>query len=219
MVNSKFKELLVAALLFECGDYQNQGQEILEAYTKDVNGHFAAYAHHILSSESTLPAPQISQNKDGIIWLQPSSKTLKEGDALSLLVISKRPEAQYQWRRDGEPIDGANSNRLNLPGFTIKDNGAKFDVVVKCPDGDVETSNPVNITVTARKAAPRKVGPGTRWASHEEWNSQKSGYEWLFPFIDTNSDGKVTQKEYTRFQAFKKKSSDWQADVRKGGLK
>ena len=24
---------------------------------------------------------------------------------------------------------------------------------------------------------------------------------------------------YTRFQAFKKKSSDWQADVRKGGLK
>ena len=118
-----------------------------------------------------------------------------------------------------QPIDGANSNRLNLPGFTIKDNGAKFDVVVKCPDGDVETSNPVNITVTARKAAPRKAEPGTRWASHDEWNSQKSGYEWLFPFIDTNSDGKVTQKEYTRFQAFKKKSRDWQADVRKGGLK
>ena len=56
MVNSKFKELLVAALLFECGDYQNQGQEILEAYTKDVNGHFAAYAHHIrvLSPHSRL---------------------------------------------------------------------------------------------------------------------------------------------------------------------
>ena len=218
-VNSKFKELLVAALLFECGDYQNQGQEILEAYTKDVNGHFAAYAHHILNSESTLPTPQASQNKDGVIWLQPSSKTLKEGDALSLLVISKRPEAQYQWRRDGEPIDGANSNRLNLPGFTMKDNGAKFDVVVKCPDGKEETSNPANITVTARKAVSRKAEPGTRWASHEEWNRQKSGYEWLFPFIDTNRDGKVTQKEYTHFQAFKKTSSDWQADVRKGGLK
>ena len=49
MVNNKFKELLVAALLFECGDHQNQGREILEVYTKDVNGHFAEYAHRVLS--------------------------------------------------------------------------------------------------------------------------------------------------------------------------
>ena len=25
------------------------GREVLEAYTADVNGHFAAYAHHILT--------------------------------------------------------------------------------------------------------------------------------------------------------------------------
>ena len=49
MVNNKFKELLVAALLFECGDYQDQGRDILEVYTKDVNGHFAEYAHRVLS--------------------------------------------------------------------------------------------------------------------------------------------------------------------------
>ena len=54
MVNNKFKELLVAALLFECGDYQNQGREILEVYTKDVNGHFAEYAHRVLSNGTAI---------------------------------------------------------------------------------------------------------------------------------------------------------------------
>ena len=48
-LNAKFKELLVAALLFECGDYNGQAREILEAYTADVNGHFAAYANLVLS--------------------------------------------------------------------------------------------------------------------------------------------------------------------------
>jgi len=54
MVNNKFKELLVAALLFECGDYQNLGREILQEYTKDVNGHFAEYAHRVLSEGTAL---------------------------------------------------------------------------------------------------------------------------------------------------------------------
>ena len=54
MVNNKFKELLIAALLFECGDYQNLGREILQAYTKDVNGHFAAYAHRVLSEGTAI---------------------------------------------------------------------------------------------------------------------------------------------------------------------
>jgi hypothetical protein len=48
-LNRKFKEVLVAALLFECGDYQGEGRKILEAYTKDVNGHFAEYAHRVLT--------------------------------------------------------------------------------------------------------------------------------------------------------------------------
>ena len=51
-LNRKFKELLVAALLFECGDIQGQGRTILETYTKDVNGHFAEYAHYVLSTVS-----------------------------------------------------------------------------------------------------------------------------------------------------------------------
>jgi len=48
-LNTKFKEVLVAALLFECGDDQGEARKILEAYTKDVNGHFAEYAYHVLA--------------------------------------------------------------------------------------------------------------------------------------------------------------------------
>ena len=51
-LNSKFKEVLLAALLFQCGDWQGQGRAVLEAYTEDVNGHFVAYADHVLHSSS-----------------------------------------------------------------------------------------------------------------------------------------------------------------------
>ena len=53
-LNTKFKELLVAALLFECGDDQGVGRTILEAYTKDVNGHFAEYAHYVLTQGAAM---------------------------------------------------------------------------------------------------------------------------------------------------------------------
>ena len=51
-LNSKFKEVLLAALLFQCGDWQGEGRAVLEAYTQDVNGHFATYADHVLQMSS-----------------------------------------------------------------------------------------------------------------------------------------------------------------------
>ena len=47
-LNAKFREVLLAALLFDCGDRDGKGRAILEAYTKDVHGHFAAYARTAL---------------------------------------------------------------------------------------------------------------------------------------------------------------------------
>ena len=53
-LNAKFKEVLVAAVLYECGDNEGQAQEVLEAYTTDVNGHFAAYAHRVLTQGTAM---------------------------------------------------------------------------------------------------------------------------------------------------------------------
>ena len=55
--------------------------------------------------------------------------------------------------------------------------------------------------------------PG-KWNSREEWNKDKRGYEWLFPAIDKDKDGKISAAEYKEFQAFKQKHPDWQKLLR-----
>ena len=49
----------------------------------------------------------------------------------------------------------------------------------------------------------QKPDQSVRWQSQKEWNSQKKGWEWLFPYIDTNSDGTISVEEYRGFQKFK----------------
>ena len=58
-----------------------------------------------------------------------------------------------------------------------------------------------------------------RWKSQDDWNSQKSGYEWLFPHIDKDSDGKISVDEYSTFQRFKSKNDDWEQSLKKTDFK
>lgn len=51
--------------------------------------------------------------------------------------------------------------------------------------------------------------------SQDEWNTGKSGWEFLFLFIDQNRDSKIDEKEYYKFQQFKKEHADWAERVRK----
>jgi hypothetical protein len=55
----------------------------------------------------------------------------------------------------------------------------------------------------------------TSWDSQEEWNRDKPTVEWIFPFIDKNSDGKIDSDEYQAIQDYKKKHGDWQDRARK----
>ena len=52
------------------------------------------------------------------------------------------------------------------------------------------------------------------WSSQQEWNEAKPGWEWLFPFIDKNKDGKISLAEHTEFQDYKKQHPDWQKQIR-----
>ena len=52
------------------------------------------------------------------------------------------------------------------------------------------------------------------WGSQQEWNDAKPGWEWLFPFIDKNKDGKISLQEHEAFQDYKKQHPDWQTRVR-----
>ncbi|MCX7006452.1 MAG: FAD-dependent oxidoreductase [Kiritimatiellaeota bacterium] len=53
------------------------------------------------------------------------------------------------------------------------------------------------------------------FASLEEWKQGKPGYEWLFPFIDANSDGKISSEEHRAFQDYKRKNPDWATALKK----
>lgn len=61
--------------------------------------------------------------------------------------------------------------------------------------------------------APHGVETG-EWNSREEWNESKPGWEWLFPFIDKNKDGKISAAEHAEFQEYKKQHPDWQKEIR-----
>lgn len=60
-------------------------------------------------------------------------------------------------------------------------------------------------------------GKSALWKSQDEWNKQKKGWEWLFPHIDTDSDGQVSAEEYNAFQKFKAEHDDWEESLRKKG--
>lgn len=50
-LNAAFKELIIAATLYQCGDDKDMGRRILEQYSHDVNGHFARYAQAVLDGK------------------------------------------------------------------------------------------------------------------------------------------------------------------------
>lgn len=62
--------------------------------------------------------------------------------------------------------------------------------------------------------------PGTvqagEWDSKEAWSEAKPGWEWLFPFIDTDKDGKISTTEHAAFQAYKKQHPDWVKKLKAG---
>lgn len=69
--------------------------------------------------------------------------------------------------------------------------------------------------------ASTSSGPGAEhraelgeWNSQQEWSDSKPGWEWLFPFIDKNKDGKISAAEHAEFQEYKKQHPDWQKEIR-----
>ena len=52
------------------------------------------------------------------------------------------------------------------------------------------------------------------WDSQEAWNEAKQGYEWLYPILDDNKDGKVSEAEHQAFQDYKRRHPDWNKFLR-----
>ncbi|MCB1229850.1 MAG: FAD-dependent oxidoreductase [Verrucomicrobiae bacterium] len=51
--------------------------------------------------------------------------------------------------------------------------------------------------------------------SQVEWDAGKSGWEWLFPKIDSDESGTIDKAEYEAFQRYKTEHSDWTTRLKK----
>lgn len=75
-----------------------------------------------------------------IITQHPESLTVCEGDIANFTVIldeAYRANAEYQWRFNGMPIEGATSNQLSIPDATQANTGDYDVVVANVCDGSV----------------------------------------------------------------------------------
>jgi alpha-tubulin suppressor-like RCC1 family protein len=95
----------------------------------------------VTSAEATLtvlPAPTITTG--------PASQTVDVGATASFSVIASGTALSYQWRRDDQPIVGANAASYTTPATTAADDGAIYSVDVVNGAGFV-TSAPATLTV------------------------------------------------------------------------
>ena len=112
-LNAKFKEFLVAALLYECGDDDGQGLEILEAYAKDVNGHFAAYADLVLTTGTALADAGLGDvNGDGRVNAVDGVRLFKMLDGSVPMPEPGTDPFEAADTDDDNDIDAEDANRI-----------------------------------------------------------------------------------------------------------
>jgi hypothetical protein len=115
----------------------------------DANSNSASSAE---GSFTTYLAPSISQ--------QPASVTVDQGDnALFSVTASGIPDVSYQWKKDGNEIQGATSSSLGLTGIMPSDAG-DYSVVVANSEGSV-TSSIATLTVNPKYLLTVQSGTGS----------------------------------------------------------
>ena len=104
----------------------------------------------------------------------------------------------------------------------------KFDRIQLLKDdrAQVTESKPAAVAIPAvvEPAAPapsKPIGKSAKnaWGSEDEWNQDRPGFEWAFPFADQNRDGQIDPTEYKALQQYKKKHGKAWKDQAKEDLK
>lgn len=84
------------------------------------------------------------------ITAQPASQTVMAGQIATFIVTaSGEAPIEYQWLKNGTPINGATSPSYNTPATTASDSGSQFTVVVGNSTGTVTSSTATLIVTVA----------------------------------------------------------------------
>jgi hypothetical protein len=91
------------------------------------------------------------------IATQPASQTVSASQPATFSVTaSGTGPLNYQWRKNGTPINGATSPSYSTPATVTSDSGSQFTVVVSNSIGTI-TSIPATLTITSGPVAPSIV--------------------------------------------------------------
>lgn len=94
-----------------------------------------------------------------------------------------------------------------------------FDRIRLLKDDDArvtESEPPGNKEIAPTPRKSNGKSQKNSWDSQAEWSQDRPGFEWAFPFIDQNRDGKIDSAEYEALQQFKKKhGKTWKDEARK----
>ena len=165
------------------------------------------------------------------------SATMSSGGACSVLVDdvkndAAQADAGYPMRTVGS-LEATNVRkdvslgvvRFDQPGLKIirfvsdvPKQQVEFDRIriLKDEDAQVTESKPL---IKKKTPTPPKSGGKSQkktWDSRAEWIQERPSFEWAFPFIDQNHDGKIDSAEYQALQQYKRKhGKTWQDEARK----
>jgi hypothetical protein len=78
-------------------------------------------------------------------------------------------------------------------------------------DRSAAADAPIGQALTLERLLKECDADGDKRVSAEEWNAGKPGWEWLFPVVDADRDGRVEAAEYAAFQEYKARHPDWQS--------
>lgn len=94
-----------------------------------------------------------------------------------------------------------------------------FDRIRLLKDDDARVTESKPLVNKKIVPTPRKSGGKSQkktWDSQTEWSQERPGFEWAFPFIDQNRDGKIDSAEYKALQQYKRKHGKaWRDEARK----
>ena len=137
------------------------------------------------------------------ITAQPAGATVYAGQTASFSVTAiGSPEPSFQWKRDGQNIDGATSPGYSTPATTLADNNSTYSVVVSNSKGSVSsdqallTVNPP--LVVSLSPNPAQVLPsGQLMFTASVTGTSNTAVSWSLSGIGNLSGSTATSTIYT----------------------
>jgi hypothetical protein len=102
----------------------------------------------------TISVSGVGVQTQSLATVRPAREIVMAGQTASFLAsFSGSAPLNYQWKRNGEAINGATAVGYTTPPTTLSDNGAQFTVSVSTFSGSV-SSSPATLTVIANVVPP-----------------------------------------------------------------